>query len=75
MSVHDLYECPSDPQEQVRERVRHLLIREPMPDPRASVSDPAPVSAIIAGRVLRATPAAVALGLLIALFWAGLNPS
>ena len=75
MSAHDIYECPADPQEPVRERIRDLLVREPMPDPRASVSNPAPVSAIIAGRALRAIPSAVAVGLLVALFWAGLTLS
>lgn len=40
MSVHDLYECPSDPQEPVRERIRHLMVREPMPDPRTEPFDP-----------------------------------
>ena len=40
MSAHDIYECPADPQEPVRERIRDLLVREPMPDPRAEPFDP-----------------------------------
>lgn len=37
MSAFDVIECPADPCERGRERLREFLTREPMPDPRPHV--------------------------------------